>query len=174
MKKYIIIIYIAIVCNSRALAWLHSQQKAFPPVSSTGLFAKVSARIEYQSDTERFGRGDMHLSALLEEKDVVVFQSGSWYVDGVLVGDGPVKYEYCMVETLQLVWTHNCEHGVVRGYAILPGNEDDLLQVDPTWNPIEFGPEQLVARLPVEWSSETSCKLLVPWDAELCNREQEF
>jgi hypothetical protein len=110
----------------------------------------------------------------LEEKDIVVFQSGSWCVDGVLVGDRPATYQYCMVESLQVVWTHNCEHGVIRGFSVLPGEEDGVLKVDPTWDPIQFGPEQLLARLPVNWTNETTCKVCVPWNEELCQKVQEF
>ncbi len=156
------IILLAIVCSPRILGWTHSQQRPFLRLHSTRLRDKAHSQIDLQSDKERFGRGEMHLSALLEEKDIVVFQSGSWSVDGVLVGDGPVKYEYCMVESLQVVWTHNCEHGVVRGYSVFPG-KDGIFQVDSTWDPIEFGPEQLLARLPVSWVNETTCKLCVPW-----------
>lgn len=154
-----------IACTSRALAWMH----LLPKSSLSARSAKgITSLIDYQADPERFGRGEMHLSALLEERDVVVFQSGSWYVDGVLVGDGPIQYEYCMVESLQVVWTHNCEHGVIRGYSLRPMDGDnDLFQVDPTWNSIEFGPEQLLARLPVDWLTETTCKLLVPWNEEV-------
>lgn len=172
------IILLAILCTSRTLAWIPSQQKTSPTCSAIVLFATVSPRIDFQSDAQRFGRGEMHLSALLEEKDVVVIQSGSWYVDGVQVGDGPIQYEYCTVESLQIVWTHNCEHGVIRGYSVLPGEEDDKdvlhLHVDPTWDPIEFGPEQLVARLPVDWVNETTCKLRVPWNEEFRNKMQDF
>lgn len=160
------IIVFALAWIPRTLAWIHPHRK------SSRVGSTLLATIDFQSDTKRFGRGEMHLSALLEEKDVVVFQSGSWLVDGVLVGDGPVQFEYCMVESLQVVWTHNCEHGVIRGYSVLPAEQEDVrLQV--TWDPIEFGPEQLIARLPVEWVDERTCKLLVPLNEELWKETEE-
>ena len=77
--------------------------------------------VDLQSDTRRFGRGAMHLSALLEEGDVVAYQTGNWLVDGVPVGDDyvPASMAYCRMETLQVVWTHNCEHGVLRGWELV-------------------------------------------------------
>ena len=103
--------------------------------------------IEFQSD---FGRGEAHLSAILEEGDVVVYQTGTWLVDGVEVGNGSdPELHYCRMETLQLVWTHNCEHGVIRGYELDPVGPNTLAQSDSV---VEFGPEQLLARIPVVWS----------------------
>ncbi len=110
--------------------------------------------IEYQSD-EKYDRGEMHISAAVNEGDTVVYRTGSWYVDGVLVGDEDATpaYEYCRVETIQLVWTHNCEHGVLRGLSV------DLLEDDHTeeqgqhlslrtpLDEVQFGPEQIVARI---------------------------
>ena len=96
--------------------------------------------------------------------------------DGVLVGDGPPTFEYCQVETLQVVWTHNCEHGVVRGRMLQPYAEkqdNDPQQGDGAlnrllhlstgsfYNEVEFGPEQLLARIPVQWINETDCQTLV-------------
>eukprot|EP00977_Amphora_coffeiformis_P015589 scaffold4582_cov166-Amphora_coffeaeformis.AAC.4 len=145
------------------------QQRPFHYSSSQFTVRSVStttSTIDYQSD---YGRGMDHLSADLQEGHVVVYQTGTWCVDGVTVGDDghqPPAWEYCLVDSLQLVWSHNCEHGVVRGFAMtkLGGDDDDddddsisdkdqgalLLQVED-WNTmIEFGPEQLVARIPVE------------------------
>jgi hypothetical protein len=46
---------------------------------------------------------------------LVVYQTGTWTVDGVQVGDGtPPKWQYARVENVQIVSTHNCEHGVIR------------------------------------------------------------
>ena len=41
-------------------------------------------------------------------------------MDGVLVGDedAEIVYKICRIETIQIVWTHNCEHGVLRGLNI--------------------------------------------------------
>jgi hypothetical protein len=74
--------------------------------------------IDYQSNTNQFGRGEQHLSAVLYEGDTVIYRTGNWYVDGVLVGDGDIQYKICRIETIQIVWTHNCEHGVLRGLDI--------------------------------------------------------
>jgi len=118
------------------------------------LSAQKEPTIDLQSDETMFGRGDFHLSASLEDDDVVVYQTGSWEVDGVEVGDGtPATWQYARVENVQIVWTHNCEHGVIRGVALKPvfgKDSSPLFQV--MQEQIEFGPEQLVARIPTEWN----------------------
>ena len=126
--------------------------------SVTSLSAQqTEPAVELQSDETLFGRGDFHLSASLYDDDVVVYQTGTWTVDGVQVGDGtPADWEYARVENLQIVWTHNCEHGVIRGVALEPIVHHDSL---PKFHvledkQVEFGPEQLVARIPVEWNEE--------------------
>ena len=105
----------------------------------------------------------MHLSAMLDEGDVVLFQTGRWLVDGVLVGDdNPPSLEYARVETIQIVWTHNCEHGVIRGMVM--NNRDGALLVVGT-DFVQFGPEQLLARLAVDWDSDgNECTILAPID----------
>jgi hypothetical protein len=131
-------------------------------MNSASAIALSSSVIDYQSDAENYGRGDMHLSALLEENDVVVYQTGTWYVDGVQVGDGsPPAYRYALVDNVQIIWTHNCEHGVIRGLSLeLVENDADgdndgrefqrLTQLHDLVHDIEFGPEQLVARIPAQ------------------------
>ena len=121
------------------------------------------------SDSGKYGRGEMHLSADLEEGDVVAYRIGNWRVDGVLVGDDSVdpSIAYCQVETIQVVWTHNCEHGVLRGRRLWTrkSRDDDgsttLLQAAAATEDddalVELGPEQLVARLPVEWKDGADC-----------------
>ena len=110
-----------------------------------------SLDIEYQSDESKYGRGEMHLSAVLDTGDIVVYQTGTWYVDGVEVGDGgPPKFHYGLVETIQLVWTHNCEHGVIRALPLKLAENGNQLVLESE-ECIEFGPEQLVAKLPLEW-----------------------
>ena len=107
-----------------------------------------------------FGRGLDHLSASVDEGDFVLYQTGSWSVDGVTVGsDEEPRLEAAQVSNLQVVWTHDCEHGVIRGeHCSLPhscgdgdgdgdGTEDSL-RLDDEY--VQFGPEQLVARLDVE------------------------
>jgi hypothetical protein len=130
--------------------------------NSASVIALSSSAIDYQSDAKNYGRGDKHLSAALEESDVVVYQTGTWYVDGVQVGDGnPPAYHYASVDNVQIVWTHNCEHGVIRGLSLelvehdTDGDNDGkkfqrLTQMQGLARDIEFGPEQLVARIPVE------------------------
>uniref|UniRef100_A0A7S1VZG3 Uncharacterized protein n=1 Tax=Ditylum brightwellii TaxID=49249 RepID=A0A7S1VZG3_9STRA len=119
-----------------------------------------TAHIDYQSDESSFGRGEDHLSAVLDEGDVVVYQTGTWSVDGVEVGDGsPPQLQYAKVDTIQLVWTHNCEHGVIRGIVLdfdsdKVGENNCRVAVSPTYESVEFGPEQLVARLPVQWDED--------------------
>lgn len=137
--------------------------------TGTTLFSSSSSSnnddIDFQTDEENFGRGDFHLSAALNEGDVVVYQTGSWLVDGVQVGDGtPPTFLYARIETIQVVWTHNCEHGVLRGIEvnlIQEGGNDDgtstgtfkFVESNPLVE-IEFGPEQLLARVPVSWDEE--------------------
>lgn len=158
--------------------WLHLPQS----VSSSLRFAKFShhhqhhhqhqsrhrlyssldsSKVELQSDDTKFGRGDFHLSALINEGDVVAYQTGSWLVDGVVVGDGDddavSSYKLAKIDNLQVVWTHNCEHGVLRGIdvEIDPDDNTKVLVSEPLLD-VEFGPEQLLARLPVTWEDEGS------------------
>jgi hypothetical protein len=131
-------------------------------LDSASAIALSSSAIDYQSDAKNYGRGDMHLSAVLEENDVVVYQTGTWYVDGVQVGDGsPPAYRYALIDNVQIVWTHNCEHGVIRGLSLeLVENDTDgdndgsisqrLIQLHGLVHDVEFGPEQLMARIPVQ------------------------
>ena len=154
--------------------------------SSSTMLSLQSQTIDYQS-SEHFGRGEDHLSAFLQDGDVVVYQTGTWYVDGVQVGDvnnnnddsddsDTPSFRWAMIDTMQVVWTHNCEHGVLRGITLYEEEEDEdgddndkeeENQSKPltegrrrrlkTSNPlefIEFGPEQLVARVPFEWDSD--------------------
>ena len=108
----------------------------------------ATAKIDFQSDDALFGRGQMHLSADLEEGNVVAYQTGTWLVDGVTVGDvTPAAISFCCIDTIQVVWTHNCEHGVLRGLELVV---DDARMLVATGQVVEFGPEQLVARIPVE------------------------
>jgi hypothetical protein len=127
-------------------------------------------KIDFQSDTTLYGRGDMHLSAALDEGDIVVYQTGTWEVDGVEVGDGsPACFNYCAVETIQLVWTHNCEHGFIQGMAVNVDADSSTVEIISPLNFIDFGPEQLVARLPVKWISDDEAELLVSLPSELQN-----
>lgn len=117
--------------------------------------------IDFQSNSLAFGRGEMHLSAILSEGDTVAYQTGTWEVDGVEVGNGdPPDICYCKVDTIQVVWTHNCEHGFIRGFDLILGDDEKTFSLSSEF--IEFGPEQLLARLPVEWETSERGHLLVP------------
>ena len=124
--------------------------------------ALAAVDIEFQSDASKYGRGEMHLSAAIDMGDVVVYQTGSWLVDGVLVGDGSEpEFRYGLVETIQLVWTHNCEHGVIRVLPLVlleaDGTENLVLSIEQEEECDEFGPEQLVAKLPIVWAQGAKC-----------------
>jgi hypothetical protein len=127
-------------------------------VTATWLF-KNTMEIEYQKDC---GRGEQHLSASLLEGNIVVYQRGTWLVDSVEVGDGSDPYfSYALIETMQVVWSHNCEHGVLRGLQVEISSGTSAKLIEPLAE-IEFGPEQLIAKIPVEWDEATeSGKLLV-------------
>mmetsp|Transcript_15510 Transcript_15510/g.22884 ORF Transcript_15510/g.22884 Transcript_15510/m.22884 type:complete len:172 (+) Transcript_15510:50-565(+) len=123
---------------------------------SPRLFASV---IEYQ---ENCGRGEQHLSAYLDDGDLVVYQSGTWLVDGVKVGDGSDPYlMYALIDSIQLVWTHNCEHGLLRGFEIeMDESGREVKLVDPLTE-LQFGPEQLIAKIPIDWNeSDNSGKII--------------
>ena len=129
------------------------------------LCASTNDVVLRQSDESQFGRGEQHLSALVEEGDVIVYQTGWWWVDGVVVGDPDVDYDesqpptvsYCQVDTIQVVWTHNCEHGLLRGRALTPRNQKELVFIEPI-EEVQLGPEQLLAKLPVEWKETDETK----------------
>ena len=146
------------------------------PSQRSTKFISYSSRIndnniEYQSDSSQFGRGDMHLSAVLNEKDVVVYQIGTWEVDGVEVGDGnPASFKYCVIETMQVVWTHNCEHGFIRGLSVNISVDDCRVNIVSPLEFVDFGPEQLVARLPVNWISDDEAEVLATIPLELLNQ----
>mmetsp|Transcript_5959 Transcript_5959/g.13060 ORF Transcript_5959/g.13060 Transcript_5959/m.13060 type:complete len:228 (+) Transcript_5959:268-951(+) len=124
--------------------------------STTCLSQQHDGSIDLQCDTSQYGRGEQHLTFCLEENDIVVYQEGTWYVDGVAVGPGDEPtWSYAIVDTIQINWTHNCEHGVVRGYRLeLDRDEMTLRRTD---DDIDFGPEQIVARINnVEWKEDAS------------------
>ena len=102
--------------------------------------APVQCRIELQS---AFGRGNAHLSWNVEDGDIVVYQVGTWLVDNVEVGDGsPARMRFARVDNVQINWTHNCEHGVIRGTAMYLGGDGSTLDLDEE-EEIQFGPEQV-------------------------------
>ena len=121
--------------------------------------SEIARHIDLQSDTTKYGRGEAHLTFDLEPGDVVVYQRGTWYVDGVAVGPGDDPYwSYALVDGLQVVWTHNCEHGVVRGWHLdldRDGDGDEnsgnsggmVLRRSEAEEEVEFGPEQIIGRI---------------------------
>ena len=76
------------------------------------------AKAEWASDENR---GENHLSAFLDEGDVVLYKTGRWLVDGVEVVSPTGEAEghrLCEITAIQLVWTHNCEHGMLQGIPL--------------------------------------------------------
>ena len=113
--------------------------------------------IDRQSDSNKYGRGVDHISADLKEGDVIAYQAGTWYIDGLSeVGDGsPSFVRYMVVDTIQLIWTHDCEHGVINGYDLLvedASNEDQIVEMKSKFIPrdeyLQIGPEQILAKIP--------------------------
>ena len=123
--------------------------------------------IDRQSDSNKYGRGVDHISVDLREGDVIAYQAGTWYIDGLSeVGDGSPSYvRYMVVDTIQLVWTHDCEHGVINGYDLLvedASNEDQIVEKSKfisTDEYLQIGPEQLLAKIPTHQihDNDTSC-----------------
>ena len=120
-----------------------------------------ASSIDLQSDC---GRGQEHLSARLGEGDVCVYQVGTWMVDWVSVGPGdPPRLLLARVDCLQINWTTDCEHGRILATAVSTRDGDALhIDEDIEYAGIEFGPEQLIARVPAEWADEHAGTLLAP------------
>lgn len=126
---------------------------------------RLHAQIDRQSDKSKYGRGIDHISADINEGDVIAYQDGTWFVDGTEVGDGsPSIVRYCLVDTVQIVWTHDCEHGLVYGFDLVVLDNDE--QVSCVEEPgaivkkgsvfiiedesyVQCGPEQILSRIPV-------------------------
>ncbi|GMH75668.1 hypothetical protein TL16_g06834 [Triparma laevis f. inornata] len=117
--------------------------------------------VDLQSDC---GRGQEHLSARLEEGDVCVYQVGTWMVDSVSVGPGePPRLLLARVDCLQINWTTDCEHGRILATPVSTRQGDALhIDKDVEYAGVEFGPDQLIARLPVAWADEYAGTLLAP------------
>ncbi|GFH54461.1 hypothetical protein CTEN210_10937 [Chaetoceros tenuissimus] len=137
-------------------------------ISEFFLSAKNNNYLELQTDDE-YGRGEMHLSAVLDEGDVVIYKTGLWEVDGVQVGDGEeTNYEYGIIDTIQVVWTHNCEHGFIRGMKVVLDGEGKKLSILQPYEFIDFGPEQLYARIKeIDWINEHEGCLSMSLPSEL-------
>lgn len=120
-------------------------------------------QIDRQSDKSKYGRGIDHISADINEGDVIAYQEGTWYVDGTEVGDGsPAIVRYCLVDTVQIVWTHDCEHGLVYGFDLTVAHNDEDVSYESgvivkkgsmfiveNESYVQCGPEQILCRVPV-------------------------
>ena len=108
-------------------------------------------------------KGHDHLSAFIQEDDIVIYRTGTWYIDNIEVGDGtPATLQAGIVRAVQLVWSHDCEHGCIYIEPLIPTsssnintNTDDydmLIKLDDDDNSVlaAFGPEQLVAVLAID------------------------
>ena len=133
-------------------------------------YAAATPQVDRQSDVTKYGRGDMHLSADISEGDVVAYQSGTWYVDGSEVGDGSdPTIRYCLVDTIQIVWTHDCEHGVIRGFELDVENDstgDTVVERGSCFvvnesEYVDIGPEQLLAKIPTIRDTATELIILL-------------
>jgi len=125
---------------------------------------RASGSVELQRDC---GRGLAHLSARLKEGDLCVYQVGTWHVDYTPVGSGnPPRLLLARVDVLQLNFAGDHEHGRIIGTAI-SSIEGSALHVreDEPFGAVEFGPEQLIARLPARWASDFEGSLLDARDA---------
>lgn len=121
-------------------------------------------QIDRQSDKTKYGRGIDHISADINEKDVIAYQVGTWYVDGTEVGNGsPSTIRYCLVDAVQIVWTHDCEHGLVYGFDLTVADTNDepvscdgpgamikkgnVFIIEDEY--VQCGPEQILCKIPV-------------------------
>ena len=62
--------------------------------------------------------------------------------------------KYMLVDAIQIVWTHNCEHGVINGFEAIVKDDGsvDEIRVGTTFEIgsqyVQCGPEQVVAKIP--------------------------
>ena len=81
------------------------------------------------------------------------------------------------MDTIQVVWTHDCEHGQIRGFKVVPVADEVgsmvSVEVDESMEYVEFGPEQLIARISSSWNDtdEMSGYLDVPLPSLLMNSD---
>jgi len=125
-----------------------------------------ASALELQRDC---GRGLEHLSARLHEGDLCVYQVGTWHVDYTPVGSGaPPRLLIARVDVLQLNWAGDHEHGRIIGTAInsVNGSVVHVQECEPH-GAVEFGPEQLIARIPADWESDYCGTLRGPLPATL-------
>jgi len=134
--------------------------------------------VDRQSDANKYGRGIAHISADLREGDIIAYQDGTWFVDGTEVGDGsPPKVRYLKVDTIQLVWTHNCEHGVINGFDVMCsafGTVEIGNQFVVTDDYIQVGPEQVLARIPAVLMKENNADYEIWLSEAMFNPQNEM
>ena len=147
--------------------WQH--QGASSPNKLRASLAATRSSIPYAIEIElqaEAGRGTEHLTYDLSDGDLVAYQVGTWLVDSVEVGDGsPARLLFARVDVLQINWCAHSEHGFVRGTALQADHEsiEACQQLHLTDEEIQFGPEQLVARLPASWLEDgMTADLLTP------------
>jgi hypothetical protein len=133
--------------------------------------------VDRQSDA-KYGRGISHISADLSEGDIIAYQYGTWYVDGTEVGDGsPQIVRFMKVDTIQLVWTHSCEHGVINGFdincsAIGVIEIGNIFVVTNEY--VQIGPEQVLARIPAVLMKENNAENEMWLSEALFNPQDEI
>jgi hypothetical protein len=78
-----------------------------------------------------------------------------------------------LVDTIQIVWTHNCEHGVINGFdvRVITNNDDptcdqssgDIVEIGSVFDIgdqyIQCGPEQVVAKIPTSKDVERAAHI---------------
>ena len=130
--------------------------------------------IEFQRDC---GRGPEHLSARLVEGDVCVYQVGTWMVDWSPVGSGnPPRLLLVRCDCLQLNWTMTHEHGRILATAINRWQGEEVrIDEDEEYAGVEFGPEQLVARVGADWEDDFVGRLraVLPDELPACLLEEQ-
>ena len=127
----------------------HASHAASKPLQKLPrLSPERAVRTEWASPTSR---GDDHISAFIDVGDLVLWREGSWLVDGVEVGDAPPVLRLGLVTAIQVVWTHNCEIGVIYADFVAPptsaAGATRVVEDSPSPSGTQFGPEQLVAML---------------------------
>ena len=159
MHRFLLVFILILFISSVHAYMRHGLQRHIG--ASYQQILRISSSATEWSSSEK--RGEEHLSAQLEEGDVIMWQSGSWTVDGVVVGDGsPAYLQFGVVATVQLVWSHNCEHGVIHAdpLVICTSNENLLIKAPSDDDEVaQIGPEQLLAILHQSQKNDGSYEL---------------
>ena len=174
MKQYFVLLLLFTGPISFGLTWAPDRAGSDPRFRYCQYFAHsndvdgtgTACNVDRQSD-DKYGRGISHISADLDEGDIIAYQDGTWYVDGTEVGDGsPPRVRYMQVDTIQLVWTHDCEHGVINGFDLVVAGDDGAPFgavglgshfISKEENYVQVGPEQVLARIPTILLDKKEC-----------------